>query len=67
MSKSKHLMEVDRLLARSWFTLLPSKALPDYLKMVTPNLLDVLQGIIQRLKTRSISMEVCVWKKSHIA
>ncbi|XP_055509816.1 E3 ubiquitin-protein ligase rnf213-alpha isoform X2 [Leucoraja erinacea] len=57
MSKSKHLMEVDRLLARSWFTLLPSKALPDYLKMVTPNLLDVLQGIIQRLKTRSISME----------
>ncbi|XP_078257499.1 E3 ubiquitin-protein ligase rnf213-alpha-like isoform X2 [Rhinoraja longicauda] len=57
MSKNKHLMEVDRLLARSWFTLLPSKALPDYLKMITPNLLDVLQGIIQRLKMRCISME----------
>ncbi|XP_067860096.1 E3 ubiquitin-protein ligase rnf213-alpha isoform X2 [Heptranchias perlo] len=55
MCKNKHLAEVDRLLLRSWFSLLPLDALPEYLKMMTPDLLDVLQGIIQRLKKSRIS------------
>ncbi|XP_078081837.1 E3 ubiquitin-protein ligase rnf213-beta [Mustelus asterias] len=50
MAKNKHLMTVDRLLIRSWFSLLPLEALPDYLKMMTPDLLDILQGIFQRVK-----------------
>ncbi|XP_041073204.1 E3 ubiquitin-protein ligase rnf213-alpha-like [Carcharodon carcharias] len=55
MSKNKHLLAVDGLLIRSWFSLLPFKALPDYLKMMTPDLLDILQGIFQRVKSGHIS------------
>uniref|UniRef100_UPI00398E3990 E3 ubiquitin-protein ligase rnf213-alpha-like isoform X1 n=2 Tax=Pristiophorus japonicus TaxID=55135 RepID=UPI00398E3990 len=50
MDKNKHLVAVDRLLLRSWFSLLPLGSLPEYLKMMTPDLLDILQGIILRLK-----------------
>ncbi|GCB69384.1 hypothetical protein scyTo_0001043 [Scyliorhinus torazame] len=53
MCKNKHLMTVDRLLIRSWFSLLPMEALPEYLKMMTPDLLDILQGIFQRVKNIS--------------
>ncbi|XP_072882379.1 E3 ubiquitin-protein ligase rnf213-alpha-like [Hemitrygon akajei] len=54
--KNKHLMSVDRFLARSWFSLLPWKALPHYLK-ITSDLLDVLQGIVHRLKDSWIPHE----------
>ncbi|XP_048448789.1 E3 ubiquitin-protein ligase rnf213-alpha-like, partial [Rhincodon typus] len=53
MDKNKHLATVDRLLLRSWFSLLPMEFLPDYLKMMTPDLFDILQGIFQRLRNSS--------------
>ncbi|XP_048410924.2 E3 ubiquitin-protein ligase rnf213-alpha-like isoform X2 [Stegostoma tigrinum] len=53
MDKNKHLATVDRLLLRSWFSLLPMEFLPDYLKMMTPDLFDVLQGIFHRLRNNS--------------
>ncbi|XP_043570887.1 E3 ubiquitin-protein ligase rnf213-alpha-like isoform X2 [Chiloscyllium plagiosum] len=53
MDKNKHLATVDRLLLRSWFSLLPLEVLPDYLTMVGPDLFDILQGIFQRLRSFS--------------
>ncbi|XP_067914752.1 E3 ubiquitin-protein ligase rnf213-alpha [Heterodontus francisci] len=62
MYKNKHLVAVDRLLLRSWFSLLPFETLPAYLKMMTPDLLDILQGIIQRLKHSNISYSKEKWE-----
>ncbi|XP_069786067.1 E3 ubiquitin-protein ligase rnf213-alpha isoform X2 [Narcine bancroftii] len=57
MGKNMHLMAVDKLLARSWFSLLPWPALPEYMEIISPDLFDTLHGIIQRLKYGCISHE----------
>ncbi|XP_078510203.1 E3 ubiquitin-protein ligase RNF213 isoform X2 [Lissotriton helveticus] len=50
MKNKKHLLEVDRVLGRSWFCLLPSEKLPEFLGEVQIDILDALMGTYYRLR-----------------
>ncbi|XP_060108019.1 E3 ubiquitin-protein ligase RNF213-like [Heteronotia binoei] len=50
MKEKKHLVEGDRALFRSWFSLLPLKDLVEFITDFSTDLLDCLLGIFHRLK-----------------
>ncbi|XP_053149440.1 E3 ubiquitin-protein ligase RNF213 [Hemicordylus capensis] len=56
MGKKTHLMK-DRTLFRSWFSLLPLKALVEFIALFPTDLLDYLLGIFHRLKNVDFNYE----------
>ncbi|XP_069055826.1 E3 ubiquitin-protein ligase RNF213 isoform X2 [Pleurodeles waltl] len=54
MKNKQYLLEVDRVLGRSWFCLLPLESVPEFLAEVQIDVLDALMGTYYRLRNVGI-------------
>ncbi|MGH0136482.1 UNVERIFIED_CONTAM: hypothetical protein FKN15_010117 [Acipenser sinensis] len=67
MSEKKHLVEVDRMLARSWLCFLRLEDLQGYLALIDVDLLDVLRALLYKLYTPPYNFcEICVQILRHV-
>ncbi|XP_058845819.1 E3 ubiquitin-protein ligase rnf213-alpha-like isoform X2 [Acipenser ruthenus] len=67
MSEKKHLVEVDRMLARSWLCFLRLEDLQGYLALIDVDLLDILRALLYKLYTPPYNFcEICVQILRHV-
>ncbi|XP_041076276.1 E3 ubiquitin-protein ligase rnf213-alpha-like isoform X2 [Polyodon spathula] len=67
MSENRHLVEVDRMLARSWLCFLRLEDLQEYLSVIDVDLLDILRTLLYKLYTPAYNFcETCVQILRHV-